>query len=146
MDVLRYAIQMECDGYSYYRRSADYLDDRAARDILRELAQTKKKIVQLLRQMKAGKSIGPDSRGTETNKISFDQLSAQAGPFNDIDGSLAKVLEKGIEIERNSAQLYHSFAQMTLIEEERDIWRRFEQLERKHVKLLSRTLKHLVKG
>lgn len=136
MDVLEYAILLESDALHYYTRSAQHLNNKAAQRVLLYLAKAKKQHKEIINQLKKGLDVIFDSNiATGINNV-FEELISNSESFFDTNGKGNQIFQKVIEFERNGAQLFHSFARLTVVENEKGIWRRLEQIDRKHEKML----------
>ena len=54
MELLDFALQMEQQGFTYYKQAAEKVNDSAARDMLLSLAEDEKKHEQIISQIKQG--------------------------------------------------------------------------------------------
>jgi len=145
MDSFDYAIQMERDGYEFYAQAADSIQDRAAQNMLQELARDEKLHEKYIQQMKAGTQADIVTNVARGVKNVFEQLIATDSQFIDEDGSFTDILRRGIEIEHMSVKLYDGFAQKSSNPAEKEFWKKLLTVEEKHEKLLKITLEYIDK-
>jgi len=145
MDLFDHAIQMEKDSYGFYLEAAESLQDVAARQIMRELAQDEKDHEKALQDMKNGIQTDLEISIARGVKSIFEQMIEAESNFLDEDGGITEVLRRGTEIEHMSVELYHGFAEKDQPLHEREFWKKLQKIEEKHEKLLRLTLEYIDK-
>jgi rubrerythrin len=143
MEILDYAIQMERDGYEFYTDAAARQQDPASRRMLGILAEDEKRHEEIIKGIKAGRSMMIESKNFAGIKNIFQELSESNKSFFNPDGCLTEVLEKGAAIEARSVELYRDYAAKAANPAEKEIWTKLQHEEEKHQKLLELTLEYV---
>jgi rubrerythrin len=138
MELLDFALQMEQQGFEYYKTAADKVKDCAARDMLLSLADDEKKHAQVITQIKQGEhgeKKGPPLVGVRNV---FQQLVEEGRDFGAED-HLIRVCNEALDVEKKSVDMYQQLADQSDDPEHQKLWLILKSEEEKHVKLLRLT-------
>ena len=145
MDMFDFAIQMERDGYEWYSRSAQSVQDVAARKMLESLADDEKRHEQIVTQLKANRTEPlPGQPLAGVRNVFQGLVDVGRGFFNEND-ELAAVLKKGIEIENKSVLLYRDLAGQAPDPNHQRVCQSLMAEEKRHEKILSLALEYIDK-
>lgn len=142
-DSLAFAIKMEKDGYQFYTESAQKVKDPAAQFMLNSLAGDEKRHETVLLSIQSGRPKLITSNVFSQIKNVFQQLTEAGTTFVDEDDTLRDVLQKGIQAERKSIELYREMGQQSSDQTEKKLLHRLQLEEEKHENLLAVTLEYL---
>jgi rubrerythrin len=135
MDIFEYAMQMEKDGESYYRKLAGQTEDKGLKNIFTSLAEDEVKHFKVIEQMKiqepqlAGTSVLTDAKNI------FVQMN-ESGQTFDFDAKQTDLYRKAQDIERKSQQFYQEKAKEVEKEYQKNIFMKLADEEKKHYFLL----------
>ena len=112
MNVLDFAIEMENDGFEYYRDLAASSTLPGLKTIFTTLAADERKHAEAFKALNAGKTVGkmPASEALETSKNLFKQLPGGTEGLKNIADSL-KAYQHAMKLEANSFRFYEEIAE-----------------------------------
>jgi len=141
MNIYEFAIKMEEDGEKYYRNLNSHIDHRGLSSLLNALADDEVKHAQVLQEMAAGgngKSM-PESAVLSKATNVFKQL-VDSDDIPDADTDIISLLEKALELEKQSEEFYLEKEGEITEEEQRLVFRRIAAEEKKHYRLLEQLI------
>ena len=112
MNVLDFAIEMENDGFAYYKDLADSSTLPGLKTIFTSLAADELKHAEVFKALNTGKAVDkmPASETLETSKNLFKQLPGGTEWLNSIADSL-KAYQHAMKLEANSFRFYEEIAE-----------------------------------
>ena len=112
MNVLDFAIEMENDGFEYYKDLADSSTLPGLKTIFTSLAADELKHAKVFKALNTGETVGemPASETLETSKNLFKQLSGVSEELKNIADSL-KAYQHAMKLEANSFRFYEEVAE-----------------------------------
>ena len=143
MDMLEFAIKMEQDGYAYYIEQSQKLADEAAQRMMISLAEDEKRHEQTIRNMQQGRRQLAQGQVMPGMKNIFEELKERNRPFLNENDSLTKVLQRALEMEKKSIEIYAKLGGEAPSSEAADVWKALEAEEHKHAKILSLALEYI---
>ncbi|RPJ07167.1 MAG: hypothetical protein EHM28_08115 [Spirochaetaceae bacterium] len=108
MDIFNYALQFEQDGERYYREGASKLTDDNLKKILLFLAEEERKHYYWIRDFKSSSGKRPSSIFISDIQNIFSTMRQKGEYFTDDLGAVTIVLEKAMELEKQSMKYYES--------------------------------------
>jgi len=142
MELMKFALKMERQGYDYYSQAAEKATNPAARQMLLSLADDEKKHEQIiigLMDGNMGKIEAPPLKGV---KNVFQQLVDQNQTFA-ADNNLMNVCKEAAQVEKQSADMYQQLADQSDNPQQKDIWLTIKKEEEKHLRLLTLTFDYV---
>ncbi len=139
MDIFEYAMQMEKDGESYYRRLAQNTDNKGVKTIFTMLADEEVRHFEIIKQAKSQvpQQIRDSTILNDVRNI-FIQLR-QSGEQWNLDAEQKELYKKARDIEEKSRKFYLEKAQQ-VGQEQKQIFLKLAEEERKHYVLLENIL------
>ena len=138
-----YAIQMERDGGQYYTQAAQSLKDQAAQNMLLSLARDEQRHEEVIKNLQSGNPAMIEGRDFAEIKNVFKLLADTKASFFQESDALAQVLQKAIQIEKKSVQLYQFLADQAGPPAQQEIWQKLAAEEQNHVDVLRVTLENI---
>jgi len=142
MDQMKFALQMERQGFDYYSKAAQKAANPAAQRMLLSLADDEKKHEKIILELMDGKIANIDTPPLKGVKNVFQQLVDQNKSFAAED-DLIKVCKEAAQVEKKSAELYQQLADQTDNPQQKDIWLTIKKEEEKHLRLLTLTFDYV---
>ena len=141
MDILSFAMQMEKDGETFYRRVADECEDNGLRRVIVILADAETRHYDTLREMKES-GTGESSQGTirtDVCNIFREMLDQDSHPMS-AASSQADLYREAIKIEEKSRQFYLEEAGRADSHRVKRLLRQLAEEEQLHVQMLTSIL------
>jgi rubrerythrin len=137
MNVYEFAIKMEQDGEKYYRSLNSHIDHRGLSSLLNALADDEVKHAQVLQAMASGSNGKqmPESSVLSTAKNVFQEI-IDSDNIPDADSDIISLLEKALELERQSEQFYLEKEREITELDDRQIFQSIAAEEKKHYCLI----------
>jgi rubrerythrin len=137
MNVLDFAIEMENDGFEYYRDLAVSSTLPGLKTIFTSLAEDELKHAEFFKALNAGGPVGkmPASGALDTAQSLFKQLPAGSEALKNIADSL-KAYQHAMKLEANSFRFYEELAGKETNIEVRDLLLQIAEEEHKHFNIL----------
>jgi rubrerythrin len=137
MNVLDFAIEMENDGFEYYRSLAKASKLPGLKTIFSAMAEDELKHAEVFKALNDGKSIDslPMSEALGTAQNVFKQLPAVTEELNNIADSL-KAYQHAMKLEANSFRFYEEIASKETNVEVKSLLLQIAEEEHKHFNIL----------
>ncbi len=137
MNVLDFAIEMENDGFEYYKDLADSSTLPGLRTIFSSLAADELKHAKVFKSLKTGEAVGkmPASETLKTSKNLFKQLPEGAEELKSIADSL-KAYQHAMKLEANSFRFYEEAAEKETNPEVKALLLQIAEEEHTHFNIL----------
>ncbi len=135
MDIFDYAMQMEKDGENFYRKIASRTNDPGLKAITNMLADEEVKHYRLLQKMKADEYVMTETTILEDAKNIFSEMRGGKDLIDKQDDQIA-VYREAQDIEKRSWQFYEDKSAETDDKDQKKIFDRIAEEERKHYFLL----------
>jgi rubrerythrin len=135
MEIYDYALKMEKDGETYYRKIAAKIKNKGLQSILTMLADEEVKHYQAIENMRLDKYKMAETTILDDVKNIFIEMKEQKQEFEP-DQEQVKFYEKAQEIEKKSQQFYHEKASQTDHDEQKKLFENLAKEEEKHYFLL----------
>jgi rubrerythrin len=135
MEIYDYALKMEKDGETYYRKIAAKIKNKGLQTILTMLADEEVKHYQAIESMKQDKYQTAETTILDDVKNIFIKMKEQKQEFEP-DLEQVKLYEKAQEIEKKSRQFYQEKAGQTDRKEQKKLFETLAREEEKHYFLL----------
>jgi rubrerythrin len=136
MDIFEFAIQMECDGQDYYRQLASKTTHNGIKKILIMLAEDELKHQQALEKARDTSSIMPETAVLTNAKNVFRQMKDFGGDI-DLSGDEEPLYRHAMDLELKSRSFYRDKADQVQTPEQKDLFLKLAEEEKKHYHLLS---------
>jgi len=141
---LDYAIQMEQDGQRFYAEAAAATASPLGRKMLESLAADERRHEQVLRRIAERADAAMEGDMPKRRLVTlFAQLGPQARAELGAEPDDTQVIEKALEMERASVELYAGQAASAEGESPKALYERLAAEERQHVEILHNTLAYL---
>ncbi|MBN2377215.1 MAG: ferritin family protein [Sedimentisphaerales bacterium] len=140
MEMLDFALKIEQDGMEFFSDAADNAHNPAAKKMLLSLADDEKRHLQVIQDLKNGKTDLIKDQSLAGVKNVFESLSQSDTTLFQDDDNLKAVLEKARNLETESVKLYTKLAHDATDPALKEIWLVLCKEEQKHEKLLNLTL------
>jgi rubrerythrin len=139
VDIFEYAMQMEKDGESYYRRLAQTADNKGIKTVFTMLADEEVKHFDIIKNIESQtpQQVSESTILQDTKNI-FTELR-QSGERWDLDAEQKEFYKKARDIEEKSRKFYLEKSQQ-VGEEQKQIFLKLAEEERKHYLLLENIL------
>ena len=137
MNVLDFAIEMENDGFEYYRNLADSSTLPSLKTIFSSLAADELKHAEAFKALNAGKTVSkmPASEALKTAQNLFKQLPDGTEELKSIADSL-KAYQHAMKLEANSFRFYEEVAEKETNPEVKALLLQIAEEEHKHFNVL----------
>ncbi len=135
MDIFEFAIQMERDGQQYYHELASKTTHPGMKDILNVLAADELGHQHVIEQIRAGSDIVAETEVLAKAKNVFQQMKDFGGEI-DLSGDEESLYRQAIELEQRSVSFYLDRADQVETPEQRALFKRLAEEEKKHCYLL----------
>ena len=137
MNVLDFAIEMENDGFEYYKELADSSTLPGLKTIFNSLAADELKHAGVFKALNAGQIVGkmPASEALETSKNIFKQLPGGGEELKTIADSL-KAYQHAMKLEANSFRFYEEVAEKEINPEVKALLLKIAEEEHAHFNIL----------
>ncbi|MDG5467199.1 ferritin family protein [Deltaproteobacteria bacterium IMCC39524] len=137
MNVLDFAIEMENDGFEYYKDLADSSTLPGLKTIFTSLAADELKHAKVFKDLVAGETVGkmPASETLETSKNLFKQLPGGSEGLKNIADSL-KAYQHAMKLEANSFRFYEEIAEKETNPEVKALLLQIAEEEHAHFNIL----------
>ncbi|MDZ7861054.1 MAG: ferritin family protein [Candidatus Krumholzibacteriota bacterium] len=135
MEILEYAMQMEKDGENFYREIASSTNDAGLKTITNMLADEEVKHYRLLQKMKADEYVMTETTILEDAKNVFSGMQGGKYVIDKKDDQIA-VYREAQDIEKRSRLFYEEKAAETDNKDQKKLFERIAEEERKHYFLL----------
>jgi rubrerythrin len=140
MNIYDYAMQMEKDGESYYRNSAQQISNTGLKKILSMLADAEVKHYDILQKMKKNEKVQiPDTEILSNVKNIFVKMKEEKDTFG-VNVSQIELYKYAQEIEKKSQMFYLEKANDVNNESQRGIFLKIADEEKKHYFILENIL------
>jgi rubrerythrin len=140
--LLKDALQLEVEGWLFYRNVIGTLPEGAVRDVFVYLTEQEEKHQQYLHQELDRVQAGgmPDTTGLAALKeTTHDEVLADAvRSATDLSQHEASAIHTGMLLERNSWEFYHAAADQATQPDEASLFRQLEEWEKLHLRLLEK--------
>ena len=140
MEMLDFALKMEQDGLKFFSDAADNAHNTSAKKMLLALADDEKRHIQVIQDLKNGKTEQIKDQSLSGVKNIFETLSQSNTTLFQNDDNLKAVLEKARNLETESVKLYTKLAHEATDPALKEIWLVLCKEEQKHEKLLDLAL------
>jgi rubrerythrin len=137
MNVLDFAIEMENDGFEYYRDLAESSTLPGLKTIFTSLAADELKHAEVFKALNAGEAVSkmPASEALKTSQNLFKQLPGGTEDLKSIADSL-KAYQYAMKLEANSFRFYEEVAGKETNPEIKDLLLQIAEEEHKHFNIL----------
>ena len=137
MNVLDFAIEMENDGFEYYRDLADSSTLPGLKTIFTSLAADELKHAEIFKALNAGETVGkmPASETLKTAQNLFKLLPDGTEALKSIADSL-KAYQHAMKLEANSFRFYEEIADKEINPEVKTLLLQISEEEHKHFNIL----------
>jgi rubrerythrin len=137
MNVLDFAIEMENDGFEYYKNLADSSTLPGLKTIFTSLAADELKHAEVFKALNAGETVGkmPASEALKTAQNLFKQLPGGTEGLKNIADSL-KAYQHAMKLEANSFRFYEEIAGKETNPEVKVLLLQIAEEEHKHFNIL----------
>lgn len=137
MNVLDFAIEMENDGFDYYKDLADSSTLPGLKTIFTSLAADELKHAGVFKALNTGETVGkmPASETLETSKNLFKQLPGGTEELKNIADSL-KAYQHAMKLEANSFRFYEEVAEKETNPEVKALLLQISEEEHTHFNIL----------
>ena len=142
MDIFEFAIQMERDGQQYYHELASKTTHTGMKDILNVLAADELGHQHVIEQIRAGSDIVAETEVLAKAKNVFQQMKDFGGKI-DLSGDEESLYRRAIELEQRSVSFYLDRADQVETPEQKALFRKLAEEEKKHWYLLDCLLNFL---
>lgn len=136
MDIFEFAIQMEADGQKYYLDLASRTNHTALKNILTLLADDEVKHQLAIEDLRITNCEMTETRILDSAKNVFRQMRDFGGVF-DLSGDEEQYYKQAMEMELKSQSFYLDKADQVATPEQKELFERLAEEEKKHYHLLS---------
>ena len=144
VDPVQYAIQMEHDGEAFYSEAAANTENPLGKKMFESLAADERRHGQIVRAIAEGMGAAMEGDMPKQRLVTlFSQLGSQLAAELGAEPDDSKVIEKAIDMEQASVQLYQEQAGKAQAEAHRALYQRLAQEESQHIEILRNTLAYL---
>ena len=144
VDPVQYAIQMEHDGEVFYSEAAANTQNPLGKQMFESLAADERRHGQIVRAIAEGMGAAMEGDMPKQRLVTlFSQLGSQLAAELGAEPDDSKVIEKAIDMEQASVQLYQEQAGKAQAEAHRALYQRLAQEESQHIEILRNTLAYL---
>ncbi|MBD1399910.1 ferritin-like domain-containing protein [Pelovirga terrestris] len=137
MDIFDFAVKMETDAESYYRKLAEQTDIEGIRNIFLDLAADEKKHVEIFQSMKARPDSAAmrDSGALSKAKNTFEKLMQEKPVVSHLQGNL-DAYRHAMKIEAEAARVYQEALTHESSPEVKKLLQRVIEEEQKHYNII----------
>jgi rubrerythrin len=140
--LLKDAVQLEIEGWLFYRGVTCTLPEGAVRDVFVYLTEQEEKHRQYLNkkldEVQAGSMLDITGLGA-LNETTHDEVLADAvRSATDLSQHEASAIHTGMLLERNSWEFYHTAAEKATQPDEVSLYKQLEEWEKLHLHLLEK--------
>lgn len=135
MDIFEFAVQMENDGEQYYRQTAEKTADKGLQAILLMLAEDEQKHAEAIGRMQSETVSIQVTTVLDNAKNIFAQMKEFGGQMN-LSGDEEQLYRQAMVLEQRSISFYMDRADEVENAEQKAIFERLAEEERKHYRLL----------
>jgi len=144
VDPVQYAIQMEHDGEAFYSEAAANTQNPLGKKMFESLAADERRHGQTVRAIAGGMGVSMEGDMPKQRLVTlFGQLGPQLAAELGAEPDDSKVIEKALEMEQASVELYQEQAGKAQAEADRALYQRLAQEESQHIDILRNTLAYL---
>jgi len=140
--LLKDALQLEIEGWLFYRDVTGTLPEGAVRDVFVYLTEQEEKHQQYIRKELDHVQAGSMLDITELSALketTHDEVLADAvRSATDLSQHEASAIHTGMLLERNSSEFYHAAAAKTTQPDEASLYSQLEEWEKLHLRLLEK--------
>ncbi len=135
MDIFEFAIQMERDGEQYYREMAAKTSHPGLQSIVLMLADDEKKHARIVSELQSAIPDMPSTTVLDSAKNIFQQMKQFGGEI-DLSGDQEQLYRDAMVLEERSISFYLDRADQVRQPEQKTLFKRLAEEERKHYRLL----------
>ena len=135
MDIFAFAIQMERDGEQYYRDMASKAKHPGLKSILSVLADDEHKHAHIVSELQSAIPDMPATNVLDSAKNVFQQMKDFGGEI-DLSGDQEQLYRDAMVLEERSISFYQDRADQVKQPEQKALFKRLAEEERKHYRLL----------
>ncbi|MCE5184838.1 MAG: ferritin family protein [Planctomycetaceae bacterium] len=136
MDIFEFAIQMEMEGQRYYEELAAKSPNPGIKHIMTMLAEDETKHRQTIEKIRLSTCVMTETKILENTRNVFEQLREQA-VVPQLTGDEESLYRHAMEIENESIAFYLDRADQVDTPEQKSLFERLAEEERKHHRLLA---------
>ncbi len=135
MDIFNFAIKMEKDGEAFYRDMAEQVDEKGVKEILNMLADDEVKHARAIEQIRGRTTEMAETEILDKARNIFERMKDFHEDF-DFDHSHEQLYRQAMKIEQNSIDFYLDRADQVDDGQQKALFLRLAQEEKKHFNLL----------
>jgi rubrerythrin len=140
--LLKDALQLEIEGWLFYRDVTGTLPEGAVRDVFVYLTEQEEKHQQFIKdelgRMEAGTKLDVSGLSALKETMHDEVLAEAVRSSKDLSQHEASAIHTGILLERNSWEFYHAAAAKATQPDEASLYRHLEEWEKLHLHLLEK--------
>jgi len=140
--LLKDALQLEIEGWLFYRNVTGTLPEGAVRDVFVYLTEQEEKheeyINKELDHVQAGGMLNITGLGALKETTHDEVLADAVRSATDLSQHEASAIHTGMLLERNSWEFYHAAAEKATQPDEASLYRQLEEWEKLHLHLLEK--------
>ena len=140
--LLKDALQLEIEGWLFYRDITGTLPEGAVSDVFVYLTEQEEKHQQFIRnelsRVEAGAQLDISGLSALKEKTHDEVLADALRSSKDLSQHEASAIHTGMLLERNSWEFYHAAADKATQPDEASLYRQLEEWEKLHLRLLEK--------
>jgi len=136
MDILEFAVEMECEGQQYYQELAKKTSHTGLKNILGMLADDEIKHQQAIEKIRVTSCVMAESPALDKAKNIFRQMK-EFGGVVDLSGDEEKLYRHAMDLEAKSSAFYEDRADQVETAEQRALFLKLAEEENKHFQVMS---------